>query len=113
MREMLDTTFAVRTPEHIAFRFRAAGPLGRAFAYVIDNLVKGLILTGVGLGAVLLGVEFGSAATGFVLVVAFAVDWIYGGLFEGLMNGQTPGKRAMGIRVVGVDGRPIDLLGAF
>ena len=35
------------------------------------------------------------------------LSWFYVGLFEALWNGQTPGKRLMGIRVVSVEGQPI------
>jgi len=38
--------------------------------------------------------------------------WFYGGLFETFCNGQTPGKRLMEIRVLSIDGRPIDGLQA-
>jgi uncharacterized RDD family membrane protein YckC len=46
------------------------------------------------------------------LVAAFVVSWFYFGLFETFWNGQTPGKRLMGLRVLSVDGRPINALQA-
>lgn len=36
------------------------------------------------------------------------LSWFYGVLFESWWNGQTPGKRVLGLRVVSVDGRPIN-----
>jgi len=42
----------------------------------------------------------------------FVVEWFYGGLFETFWNGQTPGKWLLGIRVLTVDGQPINGLQA-
>ena len=38
----------------------------------------------------------------------FLVSWFYGGFFEAYWNGQTPGKRIMGLRVLSTNGRPIN-----
>src|SRR5204863_3794276 len=40
------------------------------------------------------------------------LEWFYGGAFEAFWNGQTPGKRALGLRVVRTDGQPINALQA-
>ena len=43
-----------------------------------------------------------------LLVVMFILSWFYGGLFETYWNGQTPGMRLFGLRVVrDRDGGPI------
>jgi uncharacterized RDD family membrane protein YckC len=34
-------------------------------------------------------------------------------LFEALWNGQTPGKRWLGLRVIRFDGRPLDFFSAM
>jgi uncharacterized RDD family membrane protein YckC len=49
---------------------------------------------------------------GLGLVFWFLLEWFYGGLFETFWNGQTPGKRLMGIRVLSIDGQPINGLQA-
>ena len=36
------------------------------------------------------------------------LDWFYGGLFETFWNGQTPGKKLLGIRVLQANGEPIN-----
>jgi hypothetical protein len=46
------------------------------------------------------------------MLLWFLLAWFYGGLFEAFWNGQTPGKRLMGIRVVSVEGQPITPLQA-
>jgi hypothetical protein len=45
---------------------------------------------------------------GLSLLLWFILSWFYGGLFETFWNGQTPGKRVMRIRVVSIDGQPIN-----
>jgi uncharacterized RDD family membrane protein YckC len=44
----------------------------------------------------------------FLVVGVFLLSWFYGVFFETWWNGQTPGKRVCGLRVVSVDGRPIN-----
>lgn len=100
---MLDTVRAFRTPEHIAFDYRLAGPLARAAAWFIDLLIRCGIFVVVLIPIALVGAEF---AQGFILVLLFVLDWLSGGLCEWLWKGQTPGKRALGIQVIGVDGLP-------
>jgi len=45
---------------------------------------------------------------GLFLLFWFVLNWFYGGLFETFWNGQTPGKRLLAIRVLSIDGRPIN-----
>ena len=40
----LDTTVEVETPEHVRFRYQIAGPARRAAAYLVDFLVRGLVV---------------------------------------------------------------------
>ncbi len=106
--EQLDTRIEIVTPENIAFQYQLAGPFRRLPAYLIDVLVKIAIIVIVWIGLVFAD-QAGLQGIGVFLglVVYFALDWFYGGVFEALWNGQTPGKRALGIRVVGVDGQPV------
>jgi len=59
-----------------------------------------------------LALTIGMVSTGlfiFLLMVTFfVIDWFYGVLFETFMNGQTPGKYILGLRVLSDNGRPID-----
>jgi len=45
-------------------------------------------------------------------VIAFAIWWIYPMAFEVMWQGQTPGKRAMRLRVVRSDGAPVGWQGS-
>ncbi len=103
--EPLDTATKVITPENIAFEYRLAGPFLRLAAFVLDRLIiySLIILLGIGLS-----IAAGGALAGAVMLITwFISEWFYGGLFETYWNGKTPGKAAVGIRVITVDGRPI------
>ncbi len=101
----LDTTLTVVTAEHSAFRFRLAGPVARLLAWLIDmaSLFAALIAVGF-----VLFLFFKSFAIGIILLLWFAGSWLAGALFEWRWGGRTPGKRALGIRVVADDGLPAD-----
>jgi len=49
----------------------------------------------------------GQLGLGIFLVVFFLAEWFYPVFFEVLADGQTPGKKSMGLRVVNHDGTPI------
>ena len=113
--EALDTAVAIETPEHIVFSYRLAGPARRAIAYLIDLLACYGVVFGIGLllllavagaGGVADAGDEAKAAGGFILLLLFAVQWVYFVVLEGL-TGRSLGKRAMGIRVVTTTGRPI------
>src|SRR5262245_53862085 len=100
---MLDTLTLVETPEGIALHLRSAGVFPRACAWVLDALIRlaFLWLCGMLLGAL------GASATGVYLICMFVIVWFYPVLFEVLRDGQTPGKKAMRLRVVNANGTPV------
>ncbi len=106
----LDSHIRVVIPENIAFEYRVASPFERLAAYVIDLLIMAMIVGVIWVTSLLV---FGSLnqmeiGTGLLLISLFVVAWFYHGLFETYWNGQTPGKRSMGLRVMRVDGSPIN-----
>ncbi len=111
----LDTTVEIITPENIAFRYRLAGPFRRLPAFLLDVLIQvvaGMIFL---LGATsifgMLGLE--GLGMGLTLAFWFLLFWFYGGLMETFWNGQTLGKRMMRIRVMSLDGQPVNALQAI
>ncbi len=106
---LLDTVREVYTPEGVALRLPAAGPVPRAMAWLIDAGIRYAVLSLV----MLLLAMTGEAGMGVYAVVLFVVLWGYPVLFEVLMDGQTPGKRAMALRVIAADGAPVGWLASF
>jgi len=106
---MLDTFREVHTPEGVALRLPAAGPVPRALAWLID---LGIRFGALGASSALLGV-LGKAGIGVYLILVFVMLWLYPVVFEAMFDGQTPGKRAMELRVVSADGAPVGWLASF
>ena len=100
---MLDTTRRVATPEGIELTLRLAGPVPRASAWVIDLLIR----VGIVMAVAFVFSTFGRAGWGVALLSAFFVEWLLPAWFEAAWNGQTPGKRALGIAVLNDDGTPV------
>lgn len=110
--ESIDTATRVETPEHIAFEFQLAGPWRRVFAYAIDLVIR-VVAMGLVVGLLLLTLvatgfsDFILTHVGLLLVAFFVIEWFYFVLFEWLWSGRTPGKKAVGLRVVKEGGYPI------
>jgi uncharacterized RDD family membrane protein YckC len=105
----------IETPEQTALEFAVAGIGSRFLAILIDSLIQ----SGVGIAAALLllvlGISLatmGSSAGGlwvgaFFVLFYFLLYFGYYAFFEIIWNGQTPGKRQLGIRVIKDNGRPL------
>jgi uncharacterized RDD family membrane protein YckC len=107
--DRLDTTAAISTPERVVFRFRIAGPGRRGAAWAIDALLMGTILAVCGLIATALAILPGFRGLGAMggMLAAFAIQWFFGAMWEGWTAGRTPGKMALGLRVIRDDGSPV------
>jgi uncharacterized RDD family membrane protein YckC len=100
----------------VDFQFVLAGPGHRAYAWLIDMLLRMgvLVLTSFVLLVVgVIDINLLQMSSGMLLMLIFAMDWFYGSLFEAGWNGQTPGKRIAGLRVVRTNGTPVDLTSAI
>lgn len=106
---LLDPRSHVDTPENVRLTFHLAGPGTRMGAYLLDLTLRWTLLFA--LASVLfltfpvLGIF--DLPLGIYLVGHFVLEWGYGCVFEGLWNGQTPGKRAFRLRVMKTEGYPI------
>ena len=115
-KRKVDTRVVVETPEGVDFQFVIAGPGTRAWAWLIDMLLKFGILAVVGIILTFLGLISSASENvvqGAMLIYGFLMEWFYGGLFEWWMNGQTPGKKSAGLRVVRTNGTPVDIKSAI
>lgn len=108
--QQLDTRIRIVTPENIAFEYQVAGPFRRLCAYLIDYVIRVAVLFILLLGISLAFGAFGLGGFGMGLwvILLFLIDWFYGGLFETLWNGQTPGKHLLRLRVLSTNGQPIN-----
>ncbi len=102
----LDALVRLVTPERIAFEYPLGGPFRRFTAYTIDMGLLIVLVLAAFLAFMLL--SLGTAAgMGPALVAYFLLTWGYGAFCEGVFNGQTPGKRALRLRVISESGVPI------
>src|SRR6266852_1655808 len=104
----------VETPEHVDVQFELAGVGSRLAAGLLDLLLLwlGLMVVWLGGGAIV-GAIFPSNGTtqgwltAAMFILAFCMVWGYFTVFEAVNGGRTPGKQALGIRVVMDTGRTI------
>ncbi len=118
----MDRTLEVRTPESIAFSYELAGLGSRFLALAVDQAIQILTLVAI-FGGILLALSRAtrraappdvtdklalSLVATLVIAIVFAILFGYFIVFEALWNGQTPGKKLLGLRVVRDGGYPID-----
>ncbi len=115
-----DDFLSVETPENVVFGYEVAGIGSRFLAALVDSLIIIAILLAVNLAFVLVATNVfrplfnGSDNAGYWLValgglLSFAILWGFYIFFELAWNGQSPGKRWAGLRVIRADGTPITL----
>src|SRR6185436_11081776 len=109
MGQSFSQTVEVETPELVLLSYTVAGLGSRVYAALIDFAICVVGFVAIVLGIVFLtgsgGAEPGPPssaawATAILVLAQFVVLWGYYVLFEGLADGQTPGKKAVGLRVV-------------
>ena len=105
---MLDTFREVVTPEGVSLHLPAAGPVPRALAWLIDLGIRG----GLMMVCSMVFAVLGRGGVGLYAVALFVVVWFYPVVFEATW-GRTPGKRALGLRVVAANGAPVGWLASF
>ena len=100
---VLDTVVTAETPEGITIELRPAGLSSRCYAYLIDVLIRTVILFMIGMATGFMG-GLGNA---LLLILWFALEWFYPVAFELSRWGATPGKRVFDLKVVMDSGLPI------
>ena len=100
---MLETSYRVEIPGGIELEAQVVGPIPRALAFIIDFVIRSIIL----FIAAIASIPFGKLGGAFWLISWFLIEWFYPVLFEVFRRGQTPGKKMLGISVVQDDLRPV------
>lgn len=103
---------SVETPEQIRINYSIAGIGSRFYAAVIDIAVL-IPLISIGVYVTIraqsdLDEKFGNWLAAITGIAIFALSWGYYMAFEITTNGQSPGKRALGLRVIKAHGYPIN-----
>jgi uncharacterized RDD family membrane protein YckC len=108
-----DHRTSILTPEQIEITYVIAGIGSRFVALAIDTIYQVLIaavafyaIVGLRLFEGVLP-DLSWVQAGLLVLVGFLLFYGYYVFFETVWNGQTPGKRVVGLRVVRIDGRPI------
>lgn len=109
--------YRVETPEHVDVAYDVAGIGSRFLAALIDHVIIAVILSlsCVGLSFVASGLDLGwdeGLILGLFGLGIYLSLCAYHIFFETLWNGQTPGKRLIGLRMVRVGGRPVGFMGS-
>ncbi len=99
----VDTVRRVETPEGVELALRPAGPVARALALLVDQVI---VWSGIMLSLLALG-PLGAVGLGLWIILLFLAQWLYPVFFEVLGSGRTLGKRWLGLRVLQRDGLPI------
>ncbi len=95
-------TIQVRTTQNVFIHYPVGSVGDRILAHLLDQLIK--IIYAVAVGIVLFNMEFENE---WVYILIIGIPWLfYTVLFEIFMNGQTPGKRSLSIKVIRLNGTP-------
>ncbi len=97
--------YRLTTPEQVCFSYQLAGLFTRALAYLLDTAIMFAGIVGAAFLMLIPGV-FGIA---LFLLMIFVILLGYFIFFEAVWSGQTPGKRAMRIRVMDAGGGRLSL----
>jgi uncharacterized RDD family membrane protein YckC len=115
----MDDEFSIETPEAVRFGYDIAGIGSRFLAALVDTLLIVLLQALVlGLTIAALAARSGDLPGGSLRawivaglgLLAFGLLWGYYLFFEMIWNGQSPGKRWVGLRVIKDSGAPISFV---
>ena len=112
MSESLDKLI-IDTPEQVQLEFPLAGLGSRFMALFVDSLIQFVAVILLLIVLAILGAgfslspELGKWVLAIYIFLGFLLYWGYFAIFEALWNGQTPGKRHAGIRVIRDSGSEI------
>jgi uncharacterized RDD family membrane protein YckC len=114
----------ILTPENVELQFELAGLGSRFIALLLDSLYQillaaipiiliiAVVSAGINMGIEELFTAFGAWVAAGVILFLFAVKYGYFLFYEVSRGGQTPGKKAVGIKVIRDTSHPIDFRSA-
>lgn len=100
-KQKIDTLQSVELGEGVEILLRMAGPFPRAMALLLDYLIiLGVLIVLSIIASFMFTALPWTTVWGIMLLCTFVMAWGYFAFFEGGRRGATPGKRALGLRVV-------------
>jgi len=117
-----EETLDIQTPENVAFGYQVAGLGSRFVSTLLDTLLIVLLqIVVIVVMALIIDVldrsVFADQLSAWIIAIFGLIlsifYWGYYVFFEMLWNGQSPGKRWVGLRVIRTDGTPITLSESF
>jgi len=112
---LTDEKIHIDTPENVVFGYTVAGMGSRFLAGLLDMALIMLLITAANLTLFLFLRLLDASSWGITGnwlwalfgLLAFFIFWGYYIFFEMVWNGQSPGKRRLGLRVIRTNGSPI------
>lgn len=118
--------YSISTPENVDLHLELAGIGNRILAAVIDGAISALIIGCITVFCILIALllEISGVAgqnrsvilmsiAGVAVLISFFIHFGYHIIFEGIWQGQTPGKKVAQIRVIETNGQPVGWSGVF
>ena len=110
-----DEKIHIDTPENVVFGYNVAGMGSRFLAGLLDMVLIILLMAAANVTLFLFLRLLNASSWGLTGnwlwalfgLLAFVIFWGYYIFFEMVWNGQSPGKRKLGLRVIRTDGSPI------
>lgn len=98
-------TIQVRTTQNVFIHYPVASLGDRILAHLLDQLIK--FIYALAAGILLYNADIENE---WVWILIIGIPWLLSTLlFEILMNGQTPGKRVLNIKVIRMNGTPASI----
>lgn len=97
----------IETPENVLLTWQLAGPAWRLAAYTVDFAIRASFLVAGCIAMTVMAMVLPGTAIGSFLLLMFLLEWGYTIGFEYFWQGQTPGKRLCGLRVIQDNGQPL------
>lgn len=108
-------TVSITTPENIEVTYRLAGAGSRAVAAFVDYFIQGMLyflilLSVIGIQNPIDYLQFQSSFfLALVLLIIAMINYGYFTILEMTMQGQTLGKKLVGIKTIRKNGQPMDI----
>ncbi len=102
-------SLVIETPEGVTFSFALASPVTRALAWAVDTAAALTLAYGATQVCRMIGAFSPDWSTALGVLLYFVISMVYCIVLEWRWNGQTVGKRLLGLRVIDEQGLRLQL----